>query len=140
MSDKPYNRSYKGIFLWIIFLFAANSSAVTLSDLIPEEYSVYLTMSTTIICIDFLLYIIYKTERIYWINGVSYDEAKKASSEERKVYAQRHLAAFFNATLLWFLYGIVKYLFSPPLWWDIAVSMVIIIGAAISTIKIKLHV
>ncbi len=103
----------------------------------PERYQTYISLSVTLICLDILLYIIYATEKVYWINGLSFEDAKKMTSQARRTYAAEHLRRFVNASLVWLLYGAVKVLFSIGLWWDILVFLILVITTAVSTIGIK---
>ena len=136
--EKEYKRTYTGFFLWLLCYVVSLGIAAKVSAGMTENNAVLLTFSVTIIMLDILLYIIYITENIYWINGVSYNDAKNATHEERKVYAQEHLRKFVNATFLWGIYVVAKCFTGIPMWVDIVTFLVILITAAVSTIKIKL--
>ena len=137
--DENYKKSYRGFVLWLVLFFAVHIfGAEPLMSMVEENYSVYASLSVTLLFLDALTYIIYKTEYIYWYNGMSYDTARKASSGARKEYAYRHLIKFVYASIMWFVYGILKSLTGIKLWVDIIIFCALIIGAALSTMGIKL--
>ena len=138
--ENDLKKSYKGLVLWGILLISSSVTAAIIFDkILPEKYMLYSSFSLTIIFINILFYIIYKTEYIYWINGVTYEDARKATSEGRKEFAGKHLEKFVNATLMWGLYGIAKYFFGINLIWDTFAFLMILIPSAISTVRIKLN-
>ncbi|MBE6037840.1 MAG: hypothetical protein E7218_01385 [Anaerofustis stercorihominis] len=138
--DENYKKSYKGFVLWLVLFFAVHIfGAEPLISMVEENYSVYASLSLTLIFLDILTYVIYKTEYIYWYNGMSYDTARKASSGARKEYAHRHLIKFVYASIMWLFYGILKSLTGIKLWVDVLVFCALIIGAALSTITVRLE-
>ena len=78
-----YKESYKGLvgmilgFVVLMFLFPF------LTDL-QGKFTAVISMNLVNLWVALLSLVIYKTEYIYWINGVSYEDAVKAGSERRK--------------------------------------------------------
>ncbi len=137
--DAELKKSYKGFVLWLLGFVVGNIIlAPVIMKAMPEELAVYASLSVTLLFLILLMYVIYKTEYIYWINGVSYEMARKATGEQRKAYAAGHLKRFVRAGVVWLLYGAVKYAFGITLWWDVAVFMAVVIISAVSTVSIKL--
>ena len=85
-----------------------------------------------------LFYMILKTQRVYYINYVSYKEAVAATEEEHLRFASQHLRTFLQATGLFALYSVVSWGLKAGLVLDIALYMLILIGAALRTIPFKL--
>ncbi len=138
--EEKLKKTYKGFVGWMIFFFAGEILfSMTAMKFVDENFTVFASFSFTLVLLDILTYIIYKTEYIYWYNGMPYDTAAKASSEERKNYAHEHMMRFLYGTFAWAVYGMAKCFFEISLWVDILAFMVIIITTAVSTIKIKLN-
>ncbi len=83
-------------------------------------------------------YMIYKNEAVYWYSGVSFEEALKAGSEQRKQYALSHVVVFAKFALAMVLFSALMQLLNLSIMWDICFCAVGMIYSAASTIKIKL--
>ena len=81
-------KSYKGIWflilLMIVFIIGICflPEEIMTAGLITRIIDIF-----TAAWIALLTFIVYKTEYIYWYNGVTYEDAVKAGSERRKAYA-----------------------------------------------------
>lgn len=130
-------KSYKGFVIWLVGYMVA---LMSLSFLPAEDGAllVRLMMNMTTAALAILAYVIYRTEQIYWYNGVEYEEAVQAGSERRKEYARRHFTRFANTAGLYLAYTLVSCLLNLHFGVDIAVACVAITAAALSTIRIKL--
>ncbi|WP_333638321.1 hypothetical protein [Tissierella praeacuta] len=140
MNNKEYKKTYKPLIAWLIgFPVIAIIIAERLSNL-STKIATLLSLIIMVISLYILMFIIYKGEYVYWINGgPNYEEAKLAGSEKRKEYAKAHLEIFFKMMLISFLYGIVSLLLKFPIWIDIVLISLIIIITAFSTIPIKFN-
>ena len=85
-----------------------------------------------------LMYIIYKTEAIYWFNGTEYKEALEAGSQRRKRFAYRHMIYFGGFAFVHILLSLLLHMLHMSYWIDIVTGCIGLIITAISTIKIKL--
>ncbi len=134
-------KSYKLFMLWIVFLFIILFGGGYLTEEYFPNTSISFSVKFEIILLNvaliFLFYIMYKTERIYWINGMSYEKAKSMTSEQRKKYALEHLKLFFKGTIISFVYCIISYFLKISTIIDILVMTSIIIISAIRSISIK---
>ena len=134
-------KSYKLFVLWIVFLFVLLlGGGYLISEFYPNISSsilIKVEMMLINIALLVLFYIIYKTESIYWINGMSYNEAKSMSSDKRKKYAWEHLIMFLQGAIISLMYCIISYFIyiSAPI--DIIILTIIVIVSAIRTIPIK---
>ncbi|MGJ0848054.1 hypothetical protein ACR77J_15300 [Tissierella praeacuta] len=140
MNNKEYKKTYKPLIAWLIgFPVIAIIIAERLSNL-STKIATLLSLIIMVISLYILMFIIYKGEYVYWINGgPNYEEAKLAGSEKRKEYAKAHLEIFFKMMLISFLYGILSLLLKFPIWIDIVLISLIIIITAFSTIPIKFN-
>ena len=138
--NQPYQKkSYKLFVLWLILLFvvllAVSYFEVGL-DSIGAGKAVGITLC---LLLDFLFVLIFFTESIYWINGVTYEEAEQAEPEARKRYAFRHLKVFLVATAVYLFYCFVlSPCFSLGIISDSLMAGAVICIAALFTIKIHL--
>lgn len=91
-----------------------------------------------VIFMPILMYVIYKTERIYWINGVTYEEAKSATSEQRRKYAMAHLKIFTITGIICVTFSIICLLANINSFVDFIFCILMVPVAGIRTIPIKL--
>ncbi|WP_425449318.1 hypothetical protein [Dethiothermospora halolimnae] len=140
MGKKYGKKSYMFFIIWLIGFFIILITA----GLFIEKNFEHAELSTgkillllTLILLNILFYIIYKTEKVYWINGTSYKEAKAATSKRRKVFAIKHLKSFFVASCIYLIYCIFSFAINS-LMIDSLVFTIVLIVAAISTIRYKL--
>lgn len=134
-------KSYKLFILWIVFLFVLlMAGGYLISEFYPNiSSSILVKVEIMLINIALLVlfYIMYKTESIYWINGMSYNNAKSMSSEKRKKYAWEHLIMFLQGSIISLIYCIISYFINIPAPIDIIILTIVIIVSAIRTIPIK---
>ncbi len=135
-------KSYKLLALWLIlYVVIAVLFAILLVlidvNISSKALTIFWFYFTSIFLISFH-FMIYKTERIYYINYISYKEAREATSEERRDFAYRHLVIFCIATIIFITYSIFSFIFRLPTAMDIGAWAIIIIFSAIRTIPIKL--
>ena len=132
-----YKKSYKGLIICIILFFVIMIGIVFLP---LSDSGLYLRITTNVcmISLSVLTFIIYKTQYIYWYNGIEYAEALKLSPEKRKSFALKYFKRFFILSVIIFLFSIVMHITSQNSWIDFIVAMLGLIIIAISTIKIKL--
>jgi|GEM_PF-7010358 len=136
-------KSYKPLFIWFLLLasFAILYNFVlnTLSIALSSKATSLLWLCFVNLMLVSLFLIIYKTERVYYINYVTYKEALEASGEERKAFAYKHLVIFGRAAAMYWVYSAISLILTFPLALDIGVFLVIIIVSAIRTISIRLN-
>lgn len=132
-----YPKSYKGLIVWLVVFMAS----IFLIPAIPvklstEAYALIIDNLMTVF-IAVLTYMIYRNESIYWYNGIEYEDAKKASSEQRRIYARRHFKRFAIFAAANLIYSLFAYFTPIPYGFSIAVTTIGICAVAISTINIK---
>lgn len=139
-QEHSYRKTYTLLVLWIVgllpslLLFGFSMEQIGISEDILVKPLLWLIS----LWLVGLFRVIYRTQNIYWINGISYKQAKEAGEERRKAFALRHLNAFARVGMLYTLYIIGSFVFTLPVWADIGVFMALMIGAAIRTIPFKL--
>ena len=132
-----YKKSYKGLIIYFIVFFAILILVGVLSvwkDFVPE----LVIANTMTVGVSGLMYVIYKTENIYWINGLEYEKALLAGSERRKKFALQHLKRMGAATIFGLVLSGVSFIFGWNLWITYIVVIIIFVGVTISTINIEL--
>ena len=97
-----------------------------------------ITLNYTCIMIATLAYIIYKFDRVYWYNGVYFEDAERAGRERRDAYALAHFEKFKNMVLFFAVYSIAAHLLNISIFIDVIIMVITTIATAISTIKIEL--
>lgn len=139
--DRPYRKSYGLFFLWLTAV-GAVSVIIPLGD-IPFRFfgEVKSYCILLLLLLDLLFVLMYGTERIYWMNGITYEEAAQVSSGERKRFAGLHLLCFLGATVCYILYCLAnKYWMSTSsMMQDSLVAAGMICAAVLLTNKIRLN-
>lgn len=135
--EKEYRKSYKGFVIWLI-VFSLSLFGVAF---LPVEDGALIGRAIcllTLVGLQTLMLIIVRTERVYWFNGVSYEEAEAAGSERRRAFAWAHFKRFGWCTLLGAACILLAQLMGWPIWIDLALTFVALMTAAFSTLRIKL--
>lgn len=141
-DKKELIKSYKLLALWFALFFIFASIFITLLIIVDLNVSIkvitlFWLYFTNLFLISLFL-MIYKTERVYYINYITFKEAKEATSEERRAFVYSHLKVFSIATLVFIIYSIISFIFQYHTWMDIAAWSAILIISAIRTIPFKL--
>ena len=135
---ETYKKSYKGL----VFFLIGYMIAMFLPIFLPFEDANLLTrivLNIATIGLVLLCRMMYRNERIYWINGISFEQAKRATSEQRKEYALWHLRQFGNAALIFFLFSILAQYLHLSIALDTIVMLVLLIAVAFRSVKVKLE-
>ena len=132
-----YRKSYKGLVIWVLAFLAA----LLVVCFLPYQSPTVPARLMTHLCtfgIASLSWMIWRTEQVYWYNGVSFEEAEKAGSERRKAYALRHFRLFSGYAIIALLVSMAAYRLRLPWWVDFTVIMIGLIVAAFRTLAYKL--
>lgn len=132
-----YKQSYKKLIIWIIW-FMASFFSLPFLPIDNIAFITRLSLNYLTLNITLLMFIIYKTEAIYWFNGTTYEEALNAGSQRRKAFALRHLQFFGYFTLSFFFVSILLHAICMPYWIDMTICFIGLIAVALSTNTIKL--
>lgn len=129
-------KSYKGLVIWLIVFIVSYGWLIILPvenfNLLTNISMLYTTGMIATLC-----YIIYRFDKIYWINGVMFEDAAKMTRRQRDRYTLRHFEAFGKFFCIHLIFAIIAHFFGFPLWIIITVPAIGLIAAAISTIMIK---
>lgn len=128
-------KSYLGLILWLIGFLAV----MTLCLFLPEAWMLRGIMQLCSLGILVLIYMIWVNEKIYWINGVTFEEALQATSAQRKAFAGAHLKLFGWFAAAFLVFSAVSVALGWSEWWDFAVGTVGMIAVAVATVPIKLQ-
>ena len=127
-------KSYFGLAVWLAGYLVATALCIWL----PESMMLRGIMQVCSLGICVLIYMIYVNEKVYWINGVTYEEALAATSEQRKAFVMAHLKRFGWFAVPFFLFSCLSWALEWSEWIDFAVGCLGMIAVAVSTINIKL--
>lgn len=127
-------KSYAGLVVWLVCFMLFMVACMFL----PEAVMLRGVMQLCSLGICALIGMIYGNEKVYWINGVTYEEAMQATREQRKAFAWRHLKVFLWFAVPYFLFSCLSYVLGWNEWIDFAVGFVGMVAAAIATIGIRL--
>ncbi|WP_343208612.1 hypothetical protein [Anaerolentibacter hominis] len=142
-EEKEYGKkSYLGFVLWIIGFMAASGGGARLYYVwFPEDSgtgAMLFTLTVAYFAVVFLMWLIFITQKIYWLNGVEYEDAKEAGESRRKACARAHLILFLKNFLAWLVYCAAAVLFSLPVALNCVVFLAVVIIPAVWSMKIKL--
>ncbi|MBN2794291.1 MAG: hypothetical protein JXR88_02710 [Clostridia bacterium] len=142
MEEKNFTliKSYKLLIVWFIgFIVGTVFLSYVMSLLkISGDYLALIWLNLTNLFVISLFQMIYKTERVYYINYVTYKEACEATREERKAFAYKHINVFSKASLIFLIYSAISLIVKINIGINIGVYTVLIVVAAIRTVPFRL--
>ncbi len=130
-------RSYRGLIIWTVILMGVMAGVIFL----PTEdngLKTRLILNGTVWMIVGLFVWIMYTGQVYWINGVSYEEAVEAGPHRRRYFVQRHLVRFAAAAVVFLLFSVFAQFRHLNIMADTIVFCAVTTVAAVSTIRIRL--
>lgn len=130
-------KSYLGFWIWTI-VYTASVMCMAYLPIHNTDILIRIIFNYTNVAITVLTIIMFINEKIFWYNGISYEQAVDAGSERRKAYALKHVKVFGAATLIYLIISLITCLFNMSFWADTIIYTLIIVIAAISTVKFKL--
>jgi len=133
-------KSYKPLLAWFLILLLGLTAVASISsslELDPKIASLLITNTVSILLVGLML-IIYRTQRIYYINYVTYKEAAALTEEKRKRFAYQHLMAFMSSMILFAFYTVISILIKIPMMLDVTVFAVLLIVTAIRTVPFNI--
>lgn len=132
-----YRKTYTGFIVWMI-VFVIVMLAVCFLPVQDEAILTRLLQNLCTISLAQLTWWIWRTERVYWYTGVTFEEAEKAGSERRKEYAFRHFRLFGGYALAALAVTMGAYLIRLPWWVDFIIVTVGLIAATLRTMAYQL--
>lgn len=132
-----YRKTYAGFILWLI-VFMLALLAVCFLPVQDEAVLMRLITNLCTLAMAQLTWWIWRTERVYWYTGVTFEQAEKAGSERRKEYAFRHFRLFGGYALVALAVTMAAHLARLPWWVDFPIVTVGIIAAALRTMAYQL--
>ena len=130
-------KSYKGFIIWMV-VFLAVMFAPAFLPIEDENLVTRLVLALCGLSIAALAFMTFVNCRVYWYNGVTYEDAVAAGAERCKVYAFRHFVRFGIFAVAYIAFSAILHLLQIGIWIDIVVFCVGLIAVAVSTVKIKL--
>ena len=133
-----YRKSYRGLVIWLVGYLALALAPLLLPEGTDAGLVMRLVFNLTSAGFAALMWIIWRTESVYWINGTSFEQARDAGGERRRAFAAAHLRVFARFAAGYALFSAVTQLTGVHYAVDIAVFTVGLIAAAASTVRFKL--
>lgn len=133
-----YEKSYKELVLFLSGMLVALLGLGIAFAIWKPEHGARLTINLCTLFVALLMFVIWRTEKIYWINGVDFERAKEAGSERRKAFALRYLKRFAWFSLFGMLVSVSFALLGLHQMIDFSLISVGIVVIAFSTVSIKL--
>ena len=130
-------KSYLGFWIWTI-VYTVSVMCMSYLPIHNTDILIRIIFNYTNLAITVLTIIMFINEKIFWYNGISYEQAASAGSDRRKAYALKHVKVFGTATLIYFIISLIAGLLNMSFWADTLIYTLIIIIAAVSTMKFKL--
>ncbi len=129
-------KSYLGLIIWLIVY----TGLMSVCGFIPlgADLLIRVFMVFTAVALVVLMAMMYFMDRVYWMNGVSFEQAVEAGVVRRKRFALLHLRLFGIFAIAYTLYSIVAYALHFPWVIDIVVFTLATIVVAIYSNKYKL--
>ncbi|MCR5722726.1 MAG: hypothetical protein K6G72_10335 [Lachnospiraceae bacterium] len=137
---KEYKKSYTG-FLIILLLYLIAAFLPIFIPAIhdrPGAVTAWMCFSTAVFVFVIIFYI-YKSEKLYLFSGVTFEQAAKLSSEQRRNYAYLTLKKFLPATVILIAYSVLAFIAKLPDALSIVILCLVLVAAAFSTMKIKVE-
>lgn len=134
---RMYRKTYAGFILWMI-AFVIVMLAICFLPVQDEAFLTRLLQNLCTISIALLTWIIWRTERVYWYTGITFEQAETAGSERRRAYAFRHFRLFGGYALAALAVTMAAHLARLPWWVDFIIVTVGLIAAALRTMVYKL--
>ena len=130
-------KSYAGFIAWLV-LFCVGLLGIGLLPISDADVLMRLMDNGCCWGIVALTLIIERTEKVYWYNGITFEEAQAAGSERRKRYARALLKPFLIFAVLFSVFSAAGQFLQLAGWADCVVMAVGLIVCAFSTCRIKL--
>lgn len=117
--------TYKGFVFWFVFFIVSVIPAVQIED---RNLALRLCFVIALFDLVILMLIIYLTERIYWLTGISFQQAQAAGRQKRKRLAYEQLMRFLYLLAIYLLWAFAGHLGHFYIWTDM---IVVILGLCI---------
>lgn len=102
-------KSYRALGIWVFFCAVICIIYSLYGDRIPVLYMGKLFGIICSVMLDILSLMVYMTGKVYWMNGITYEEAAAAGNSQKKKFAAKTTGIFLGCTvleILYFLYGV----------------------------------
>ena len=130
-------KSYTGFIIFMV-VFVAVIIAMCTVPFADENLRIRLLFNFTAIILAVLMFYIYKTDKVYLINTVSYEEIEKAGYERRQWFAWKLFKRFAIFALGYLVLSVIMHLIGLSMLIDIAVFAIGIFAVSISCTTVKL--
>ena len=131
-------KSYRLFIVWIISFITVLGTVGYLTRNLPTGTATRIILLLACYGLLALLYLILKTESIYWFTGISYEQAAAAGRVRRRAYAKTHLQYFMAGAGIFLSLCALFQFQGISVWLDLLVFLLIFSFAAVYSMRIKL--
>lgn len=126
-------RTYKSFFLLLLATILVSTGVILLStfEIIPIEKACDVVFALVGLFLIVVGQIIKKYNRVYWISGISYNDACNMSEDERKKRAEKLCDAFTKTFTILIIYLLTAIICGTPFSLDVMVFLISIIYGCI---------
>lgn len=128
-------KSYRELILWMLGFTAVITGAAFLP--IGEDVGLLIRVldNLTMVSVAILMLVIWRTEKVFYFNGITFEEAVEAGPDRRRAYAWKHVRLFGVAAAVYLLYSVVAQLLHLNWWIDIILILAGLLAAGLYSNK-----
>lgn len=131
-------KSYRELILWMLGFTAMMIGVAFL----PIEKNIGLLIrivdNLTTAGVLVLMLLIWKTEKVFYFTGISFEEAVAAGSDRRRTYAWKHVKLFGLCAAVYLFYSLIAQFLHVSWWIDLCLIMAGLLAAGLYSNKYKL--
>lgn len=131
-------KSYRELILWMLGFTAVMTGAAFLPTGEDVGLLVRVLDNLTMVGLVVLILVIWKTEKVFYFSGITFEEASEAGSDRRRAYAWKHVMLFGAAAAVYLLYSVIAQLLHLSWWIDIILILAGGLATGIYSSKYKL--
>ena len=130
-------KSYKGFILWLI-VFGVIIAVLCHMPFQDDALMIRLIFNSCSIFVTVLMYIVYKTDKIYWLNIVSSEDIARSDYQRQKIYTKKLFKRFAKFAAGYLVLSLLLHIIGISMLVDVIVFMIGFIAITFSSTTIKL--
>lgn len=140
MDAQYQKKSYTLFRVWLAAFVAVMLFFVFHTEFFPPVSAGKNAGILALVFLDLLFLMVLTTQSIYWISGITYEEAARASADERRRYALLILVIFLAVTVIFLVYCFgMKGILKPDYTRDSLVAGGAVCLAAVTSSRVRLQ-
>lgn len=130
-------KSYFG-FIILLIVFTLGGASIVFLPIQGEDILMRLLFNYCDLGMVILMLIIYKTGKVHWFTGITYEDALKVDLSQRKLYALYHLRDFSIFFVAYLVLSILFTILHITYYVDLIAWTITVVAVALQTIRYKL--